>query len=195
MIGAIVLAAGQSRRMGTQKLLLPYAGSAVIEYIVDQVQQSGVDDCIVVTGHEPHRIRDCLVERKPIIAHNDRYLEGMLSSVRAGFEAAPETWIATFIVLGDQPSLRTPILDLLIDAHATHPGAIIVPVFEDKRGHPILIPMTFRQEILHHYDDVGLRGLLHAHGEAVVEIPVDSESVLEDVNYPEDYERALRQLG
>lgn len=195
MIGAIVLAAGQSRRMGTQKLLLPYAGSAVIEYIVEQIQRSAVGGCIVVTGHEPHRICDCLAGRELIIAQNDRYLEGMLSSVRAGFEAAPETWIATLIVLGDQPSLRTPILDLLIHAHATHPNAIIVPVFEDRRGHPILIPMTFRQEILHHYDDVGLRGLLRAHAEAVVEIPVDSESVLEDINYPEDYERALKRLG
>lgn len=194
MIGAIVLAAGESTRMGTQKLLLPYAGSTVIEKIVDQVLLSGVDTCVVVTGHEPERIRECLGARDLLFAQNDRYRDGMLSSVRAGLAASDESWKAAVIVLGDQPSLRAETINVLIESHATRPEDIVVPAFEGRRGHPLLVPSRFREEIMERFGETGLRGLLHLHPESVTELRVDSAAILEDMDYPEDYQRAIETL-
>lgn len=194
MIGAIVLAAGESTRMGTQKLLLPYAGSTVIEEIVDQVLRSGVDACVVVTGHEPERIREGLGARDILFAQNDRYREGMLSSVRAGLAVPDTSWSAAIILLGDQPSVRSATIDVLIESHSTRPEDIVVPSFEGRRGHPLLVPMRFREEILERFDETGLRGLLRAHPESVTEVSVDTKSILEDLDYPEDYQRAIKAL-
>ena len=194
MIGAIVLAAGESTRMGTQKLLLPYDGSTVIETIVDQVLRSRVDACVVVTGHDPERIRDGLGARDVLFAQNDRYRDGMLSSVRAGLAASDESWKAAVILLGDQPSLRTETIDLLIERNRIAPEDIVVPAFEGRRGHPLLVAMRFREEMMTDFDGTGLRGLLHAHPESVVEIAVDSSTILDDMDYPEDYQRAIDAL-
>lgn len=194
MIGAIVLAAGESTRMGTQKLLLPYAGSTVIETIVDQVLRSRVDACVVVTGHEPERIRECLGARDVLFAQNDVYRDGMLSSVRAGLAGLGESWEAAIVALGDQPSLRAETIDLLIERHAAAPEEIVVPAFEGRRGHPLLVPTCFREEIMEDFDATGLRGLLHAHPESVVEIGLDTSAILDDMDYPEDYRRAIDAL-
>jgi len=194
MIGAIVLAAGESKRMGTQKLLLPYAGSTVIETIVDQVLRSRVDACVVVTGHEPDRIRECLGARDVLFAQNDRYQDGMLSSVRAGLARSEASWGAAVVLLGDQPSLRAGTIDLVIERHLAAPEDIVVPAFEGRRGHPLLVPKRFREEIMTDFDATGLRGLLHAHPESVVEIAVDTSTILDDMDYPADYRRAIAAL-
>lgn len=194
MIGAVVLAAGESTRMGTQKLLLPYAGSTVIENIIDQVLESGVDTCVVVTGHEPDRVQDCLRARNVVFAHNANYREGMLTSVRAGFTAAGATWQGAVIVLGDQPSMRAETINRLLEEHANNSDSVLLPTFEGRRGHPILVPRRFHTEIMNRFDDTGLRGLLRAHPEAMIEVTVDTPSILEDMDYPEDYQRALRAL-
>lgn len=194
MIGAVVLAAGESTRMGTQKLLLPYAGCTVIENIIDQVLESGVDTCVVVTGHEADRVQDCLRARNVVFAHNTNYRAGMLTSVRAGLTAAGGSWQGAVIVLGDQPSFRAETIAALLEEQAKHPESVLLPVFEGRRGHPILVPKRFHTEIMNRFDDTGLRGLLRAHPEAMIEVTVDTPSVLEDMDYPEDYQRALRAL-
>ncbi len=194
MIGAIILAAGESTRMGTQKLLLPYAGSTVIETIVDRVLRSRVDACVVVTGHDAERIRDALGARDVLFAQNDRYRDGMLSSVRAGLAASDESWKAALIVLGDQPSLRAETINLLIERNSIAPEDIVVPAFEGRRGHPLLVAMRFREEMMTDFDGIGLRGLLRAHPESVVEIAVGTSTILDDMDYPEDYQRAIDAL-
>ena len=194
MIGAVVLAAGESKRMGTQKLLLPYAGSTIIEHITDQVIESGAGTCVIVTGHEPDRVMHRLRGRTVVFAHNASYREGMLTSVRAGLTAADGSWQAAVIVLGDQPSITAATINRLLEEHAKNPNSVLVPVFEARRGHPILAPVRFHAEIMNRFDDTGLRGLLRAHPEAVTEVSVDTPAILEDMDYPEDYQRALRAL-
>ena len=105
MICAVVLAAGLSRRMGVQKLLLPFAGKTVIAHIVDQILASNIDDIYVVVGHESERVRRELSERNVTIVSNPDYESGMLSSVRCGLAALPEECRAVLVALGDQPSI------------------------------------------------------------------------------------------
>ena len=191
MICAVVLAAGLSRRMGVQKLLLPFSGKTVIAHIVEQLLPSTVEQVYVVVGHQAERISDELSGRPISIVNNPNYTSGMLSSVRCGLQSLPEKCRAVMVVLGDQPSISTELIDQMLQSFATTEKSILVPLYEGKRGHPILFSSLYRDEILTQYDDVGLRGLLRNHSEDIYELTVSNASVLCDMDYPEDYRREL----
>ena len=191
MICAVVLAAGLSSRMGVQKMLLPFGDKTVITHIVDQLLASTVDKVYVVVGHQPERISAELSGRAVSIVKNPNYKSGMLSSVRCGLENLPEKCRAVLVVLGDQPSITTELVDQMLKSFAKTEKTILVPLHKGKRGHPILFSSQYRDEILTHYGDVGLRGLLHSHPDDIYELSISNASVLFDMDYPEDYRREL----
>jgi len=193
-IGAIILAAGESRRMGTQKLLLPYAGRQVIQHIADAALKCRIDQTVVVTGYQPERIHQTLNGFEVTFAQNDNYPEGMLTSIRTGLAALPENLEAFMVVLGDQPSLTPAIIDILIDGFRASEKGIVIPWVNDDSGHPIIIDATYRQEVMTKFDDTGLRGLIYGRPEEVHRLPVTDPGVLRDMDTPEDYERELRAL-
>jgi molybdenum cofactor cytidylyltransferase len=194
MICAIVLAAGLSRRMGVQKLLLPFGGKTVIAHIVDQLLAGTVDKVYVVTGHQADRISGELSGRPVSIVYNRGYESGMLSSVRCGLRALPQRCRAVLVALGDQPSITSALVDLMLQSFETAEKRILVPFYNGRRGHPILFSGVYREEILTQYDDVGLRGLLHAHPDEVFELTVSTACVLSDMDYPEDYQREIASV-
>ena len=194
VIGAIVLAAGESRRMGRHKMLLPYEGVTVVEHVVNRLCESGVEAVLVVAGHRAELVIEALRGTSARTVTNPDFKEGMLSSVRCGLRAAPESWDAVLIALGDQPTIRKETVDSVIAAYSGGSASIVVPTCDGKRGHPLLFSMVHRDEVLEGFDDTGLRGLLQAHGEDVLEVAVDSVTVLEDLDYPEDYRAALDKL-
>jgi len=194
MICAIVLAAGESRRMGSQKLLLPFGATTVIGRVVDQLLQSVIDRIFVVTRHNADKIAEELSARAVTIVDNPDYPSGMLSSVRCGLRALPNDCHAVMVALGDQPAITTNLIDDLVQAFNMNHKGIVVPVFQNRRGHPILLSTRYRDEILSQYDDAGLRGLLHAHRDDVLELAASEPSVLSDMDCPEDYQRELAGL-
>lgn len=198
MIYAIVPAAGESRRMGVQKLLLPFGSANVISHVVGQLLHSGVDKTLVVVGHEADKVVKTLSGQAVTIVENPDYASGMLSSVRCGLralgpqgQAGPD---AVLVALGDQPAITANLVDCLIQAFTGNRKGIVVPVFGGKRGHPLLFSAHYRHEILTHYGEVGLRGLLHAHPDDVFEVLASTPAVLSDMDYPEDYQRELAAL-
>jgi len=191
MICVVVLAAGCSRRMGVQKLLLPFGGKTVIAHIVDQLLASLVDEIHVVVGCQAKRIIRELSGRPICIATNRNYKSGMLSSVRCGLRALPQQCRAVLVALGDQPSITSSLIDRMLQSFAATEKRILVPLYRDKRGHPILFSVVYRDQILTHYDDVGLRGLLHAHPDDIFELTVSTSAVLCDMDCPQDYRREL----
>lgn len=191
MICAVVLAAGLSRRMGVQKLLLPFGGKTIIAHIVDQLLASTVDEVHIVVGHQAENIRAELSGRTVSIVNNTNYKSGMLSSVRCGLQYLPEDCRAIMVVLGDQPSITTGLIDEMLQSFAATEKNILVPLHKGKRGHPILFSSHYRDEILTQYGDVGLRGLLYSHSDNVFELDVPTSSVLCDMDYPEDYRQEI----
>ncbi len=191
MICAIVLAAGRSRRMGVQKLLLPFGGKTVIAHIVDQLLASHVDEVHVVVGCQGKRISQELSGRPVSIVNNSNYKSGMLSSVRCGLSDLPQQCQAVLVALGDQPSITSKLIDQMLQSFATTEERILVPLYQSKRGHPILFCEVYRNEILTQYDNVGLRGLLYAHPKDLFELTVTTSGVLSDMDYPEDYRREV----
>ena len=237
MIHAVILAAGLSRRMGAQKLLLPYAGRTLIGQVAGQVAASGVDRIVAVVrgGDSPagraEEVAEALanlgVGRLEIAVNPDADAD-MLSSVRCGLRALPGDCEGFLVVLGDQPTITAGLIDRMIavfrapavgrdsanrSGESSRAGApstakppataapraaghsIVVPAHKGRRGHPILFAACCRREVLTGLDGVGLRGLLAAHPEDVLELPEAAPAILADLDWPEDYRRALAEAG
>jgi molybdenum cofactor cytidylyltransferase len=193
MIWAVVLAAGESRRMGTQKLLLPFGETTVIEAIVRTALDSEADRTIVVLGADRESIRAVLKSYPLVFAVNKDYALGMLSSIQAGFRALPDDVEAAVIMLGDQPAIPSRVLDALIRAYLESRRGIIVPAQGGRRGHPILVGTRYRDEVLGLDPAIGLRQLLQSHPEEILEVAVSSPAVLKDIDRPEDYRKEVDQ--
>jgi len=189
VIWAVVLAAGESRRMGTQKLLLPFGGATVVESVVRAALDSSLDETLVVLGADAARIRQALKSYPLTFATNKDYRLGMLSSVQAGFRALPAGAEAAVVMLGDQPAIPAAVIDGLVRAFRRKGWGIAVPVHGGRRGHPLLVGTAFRDEVLALDPAVGLRQLVLAHPEAVEEVAVDEAAVLTDMDRAEDYKK------
>ena len=188
---AIVLAAGESRRMGQNKLLLPWRGRTVIESIVTTLHECQLSEVIVVLGHQADRVRVALEDQAVRFALNEKFSDGMLLSVQCGVRAASANTQAFLICLGDQPALSVRLIAPLLQTFAKNKGTIIVPSYRGTRGHPLLVASKYRDEILKLDTSIGLRQLRQRHANEVFVIEIPDDAVLQDLDYPEDYRRAL----
>lgn len=195
MIWAVVLAAGESRRMGTQKLLLPFGRATVVETVVAAAAGSRVDRVLAVLGADADEVRRKIgAGGGPAVSFvlNEGYRSGMLSSVQAGFGALPGDAEAAVVMLGDQPFLRAPVIDVVVEAYRAGGKGIVVPVFRGRRGHPVLVDMKYRDEVRGLDPADGLRQLLGAHPDDVGEVEVDDAAILRDLDTPEDYQEGVK---
>jgi len=188
-VSAILLAAGESRRMGKFKQLLPLSGKSFVKCCVDNLLASKASEVIVVTGHKESAIRDELINRPVKLAHNPEYLKGMAASVKHGFEAVSPHSDAALIALVDQPQIGPDLIDRLIDSYETDRPLITIPTYLNRNGHPIIVDMRLRDEVAAMDIKLGLRQVIHAHSAGVARIAVSSDVVLIDADYPEDYRR------
>jgi len=195
MISAIVLAAGESKRMGQNKLLLPWQGKTILEGVLDALLNSQVEEVILVLGHEAERIREKVPAQKIKIVSNSDYKKGMSTSIRQGLMALDESAKAFIIVLGDQPGISREIFNRLIrEFQQNYPHKnIVVPSYRGTRGHPVLFSTKYMKEALQLQGDVGCRQILADHPEDILTVQVNTEAVLFDIDTPEEYEKYLEQ--
>ena len=193
---AIVVAGGLSTRMGAFKQLLPYGQHTVIEQIVSVLLQCPLDEVVVVTGHEQQAIEAKLAAWSVRPVFNSDYQEGeMLSSIRCGLAALDSECRAAMLVLADQPQLEASVVRQLIKAYQTGSGSLVVPSFQMRRGHPIIIDQTYWPEILALASDKSLRDVITLHADKIDYIVVETDSVLRDIDTPEEYQQELDQLA
>lgn len=195
MIWAIILAAGESKRMGRPKLLLPFGNSTIIETIVSNATESKADEILVILGSGAENIAEKIKGQHAKTSVNPNFRQGMLSSIQWGFEALPEDTRAALIMLGDQPMVSSSIIDKVIDAYEQAEKSIVLPVYNKRRGHPLLIDMKHREEVNRLSPDVGLRALVHNHTEDILEVAVDTPDILNDIDTAEDYNQILHNNG
>jgi len=193
-ICAIILAAGGSVRMGTGKMLLPYRGRTIIEKVIENVLAAGITHAVVVTGSGKDEIIK-VIRRFPVEqCFNDKWKEGMLSSVQCGIRSLPEQCNGAVVFLGDQPMIDASTIEELIYAYNKSEKNIIIPVFLKKRGHPIIIGRKYFNEIAKLKQDEGLRMLAHKFPVDVLEVETGNQSILKDIDTPEDYINELNQI-
>jgi len=186
-IAAIVLAAGKSSRMGgANKLLAEIDGVPMIRRAVDCALASKARHVIVVTGNEQGKVQAALRGCKVTFAHNPSFAEGMSSSLRAGLNATPSDVDGALICLGDMPLVTSAALDRLIGSFNPLEGrAICVPVWNGKRGNPVLWDRRFFAGISELAGDVGAKHLIGEHAELVAEIAMPDDAILTDIDTPE----------
>lgn len=186
-IAAIVLAAGQSRRMGAlNKLLADIDGAPMVRGVVEMVRASKADPVLVVTGHQPDEVRAALDGLDVAFVHNPDFADGLSTSLGRGLGALSETVDGALVCLGDMPRVETALLDRMIAAFDPLEGrAICVPVTEGKRGNPVLWGAQFFDQIGGVSGDVGARHLIGEYAEAVCEIATEDTAVLTDIDTPE----------
>lgn len=186
-IGALVLAAGQSRRMGgPNKLLQPIGGKPMVRHVVEAALGSRASPVVVVLGHQQHEVRQALRGLKVHMVHNPDFAEGLSTSLKAGLAALPETVDGAVVCLGDMPRVSATLIDRLIAAYSPIEGrGIVVPIWHGKRGNPVLWGRSFFHEMHEVAGDVGARHLIGRHADAVAEVDAGDDAALIDIDTPE----------
>lgn len=191
-IAALVLAAGRSTRMGSNKLLADIGGTPMVARVVDNALASHAARVTVVTGHQHEEVIAALAGRPVEFVHNPRYAEGLGTSLAAGIAALPDGTDGVLVCLGDMPGVSADAMNRLIAAHAPAEGRLIcVPMAGGRRGNPVLWDRRFFPEMRAAAGDVGARTLFDRHAEHVCEVQFGDDGVLTDIDTP-DMLAALR---
>lgn len=192
MISGILLAAGESRRMGSPKALLRYQGRTFIERSCDALLTAGVDEVIVVLGARAEELRRALPTHPALRAVvNPRYFQGQLSSLTVGIGALSPQSEAAVVNLVDHPLVTAGTIRALIEAFRAAPMPILIASYRGRRGHPVLFASRVYGELLAAPLDQGAKAVVRKAPHRVREVPLDDPGILADIDTPEDYERYI----
>ncbi|WP_380878314.1 hypothetical protein ACFB49_16490 [Sphingomonas sp. DBB INV C78] len=182
IIGAIVLAAGRSTRMGSNKLTADLGGKPVVAHVVDAIAAAGLPVPIVVTGYDAPAVEAVLADREARFVHATDHASGLSRSLAAGVLATPAEWDGVIICLGDMPMIRAALLRKLADRAVS--GAIVVPCRNGRRGNPVLWTRPYFEQLLILQGDVGGKALIEAAAASVIQVECEDEGALIDADTP-----------
>jgi len=191
-VAAILLAGGESSRMGAAKPLLEWGGNTLIEYQLAQLKEPPVDRLVVVLGHRADEVLPYVRNAGPDVVEvvNELYAEGRASSLRLGAAALPDDTTAVLVLSVDQPRPHD-VIARLVDAHRHSGSLITVPTYDEKRGHPPLLDGSLLPELREVNEATeGLRAVIERHAADVSELPFETSVVLLDLNRPQEYQKA-----
>lgn len=194
-IAAILLGAGRSRRMGRDKLALPWGAKTVLDRCLDTLLQSELAEVHVVISGKSRALRDRLAHHPAFLAGRMKYVQnphpqrGISFSIRKGLRnLAPETQ-GVLIALGDQPLLKERTINVLIRAFTPGEGKIIVPFYEGRRGNPVLFDRCYIGALSKLKGDVGGRPVVDNHADRVIRVRTKSEAVVRDMDTWGEYRK------
>jgi len=191
-ISAILLGAGESKRMGREKLSLLWGKRTILEHCLQTLLRSSVKEVILVVNDRNEMIVRQWSKNRVKVVVNPDYRKGMSSSIRCGLKVLDPKSDGILISLGDQPFIKTRTINALIGAFRKAEEKIIVPSFRGRRGHPVIFHRKCEEELLRLRGDEGGKTIIMKHPEDVRMIPVKSEGVLRDIDTWRDYKKELR---
>ena len=193
-IWAIVLAAGESKRMGFPKMLLPFNGSTMIESVIANITRSGIENIIIVLGAEHESVAERIKKLPVMYCYNERYRDGMLSSVICGFRNVPSDCKAALVFQGDQPLITDRAINAVLAAYIRSGKGIVIPMYyRTRRGHPLLVDCKYREEIEHLDASIGLRALPEKFSGDVLEADTNDAGILRDFDTYDEYLKGINQ--
>jgi molybdenum cofactor cytidylyltransferase len=176
--------------MGRPKMPLPWGDTTVIGQVVKVLLAAGVDEVVVVVGGAQEMVRIALREFPARIVFNPDYANGeMVASLQVGLRALPKDVEAALVVLGDQPQIKEAIVQDLIACYQQNEPDVLIPSYQMRRGHPWLIKRRLWQGVLNLSSPQTLRDFLRAQADQVQYLVVDSPTILQDLDSPNDYQR------
>jgi len=189
-IGAVVLAAGQSRRMGQPKMVLPWGQTTVIARVAEVLLEAGLAEVIVVTGGSYTDVETALQHLPVQTIFNPQYTgNDMLRSLQVGLGKHHENIQATLVALGDQPQIEVDTVRALAEAYQETGSPLIIPSFNNRRGHPWLVSRTIWPNVFALDAPATLRDFLNQHRDQIHYLTVTTPSILKDLDTPADYDR------
>ncbi len=196
-MAGIVLAAGESRRMGGGKQLLPVEGGTLLGRVLEACLTSGLDEVVLVLGHRADRVRaslgDLLTHPKLRIVVNPGYRDGMSTSLATGLRAVEERFDRIMVILGDMPHVSTETVDRLRRAVSASGRPLGAVTFHGRRSHPVVIGREHYGAIRNQEGDRGARDLFRDHPEAVCLVEAEAAYEPSDIDTRADYERFLSE--
>jgi molybdenum cofactor cytidylyltransferase len=191
---AIILAAGESTRMGFPKMLLTFNETTMIEKVIANVTESKVDNIIVVLGAYCDELIKLIGKLDVKWCYNENFKKGMLSSVQCGFRNLPSDYRSVLVFQGDQPLISSGSINTVIEAYISSGKGIIIPVYIGKRGHPILIGSKYGNEIEKLSPERGLRSLAEKFSYDVLEVDTNEAGILTDFDTYDEYKNGINQI-
>ena len=188
-IAGVLLAAGESKRLGQPKQLLRWHGRALIEHAAQAALDAGLDPVVVVIGSRADEMRAALRSTAVTLVENPRWLEGMSTSLHAGLSALPAGAVAAILLLVDQPRVSANHLRALIAAYHTSGKPIIVSAFKGRRASPTLFDRSLFDQLMQIRGDAGGRSVIQANLDLVEMIEVENELAIIDIDTLEDWQR------
>jgi len=192
LIGAIILAAGEGKRMKRIKPLVKIDGKTMLEMVIDKVKASKIDERILVLGYMADTILSLLNFEGLKVVINRDFSEGMASSLALGIKALDKRCKACLIFLGDKPFFSVNTVNQLIDIYNEGKGEIILPKYKGERGHPVLFDKSYFKDLVKLKGDMGAKALIEKYKEKVFEVDVEDEGILIDIDTEEDLKKVLR---
>lgn len=190
MVAAILLAGGESRRMGKPKPLLEWGGTTLIEYQLAELEACPIDETIVVLGHRAEEVLAHVQGAGRRVIVNEQYRRGRASSLRLAAATLPDDTEAVVILSVDQPRPRA-MIAALVEAHLAQGNLITAPTYRGRRGHPPVLSGRLLPELREVDEETqGLREVMRRHAAEVAEVSFDNPAVLVDINEPGEYNKA-----
>lgn len=186
-LAVLIIAAGYSSRMNDFKPLLPFGETTALERLIQTYEAHGIEHIYVVVGHRQDDIRDVLRAYKVQIVFNEAYDQGMFSSIQKGLGAMDETLSAFYMQPVDIPLIKVQSLERLYEAYVREGKGVIYPTFLGHKGHPPLIDMKYKEQILASNGEGGLKKVLETFASDALHVNVCDQSVLMDMDTQEDY--------
>lgn len=195
VISAIILAAGESKRMGQPKMLLKWGQTTVLGHVISTFQRGGVEDVLVVTGGAREQVEEILRPFGARTSFNSGYAGGeMLISIQRGLAAQLPQTQAALIALGDQPQIQEGTVRLICETFQKTGSKLVVPSFQMRRGHPWLLERSLWKHLLELGPQHSPRDFLSEHAHEIEYVPVETPSILADIDTMEDYQRSRPQI-
>ncbi len=195
MITGIILAAGESKRMGRPKALLRIGKQTFIRRIIAALNHPAITRIVVVLGAHADDVREEIKDLNVTVVVNHDYLRGQLSSLIVGIAEAERGESSAVIVHPvDHPLVTAGTVHALVESFLVHQPALVLPTFEGKRGHPVIFPSTLFQELKQAPLSIGARAVVRQHRDSVVEVPCPDSGVIRNIDTVADYENLQRAL-
>jgi molybdenum cofactor cytidylyltransferase len=194
-VAGIILAAGEGSRMGRTKQLLPFRGKSILECVIDSALASALHRVVVVLGHRADLLIPLLEGKGVEVVVNPDYRQGQSSSLKSGLHALTEETEAALFLLGDQPLITPTLIDSILVAYQASGNPIVMPVFQGRRGNPVLFSRETFSRIEALGADCGARPLFQEYAARLLTVPVDDPAIHFDIDTEEDYQRLLQLEG
>jgi len=194
MISAILLGAGKSKRMGVDKLSLPWGRETILEHCFETLLRSKVQEVAVVLSLRKKGIKHLFLRPRVKIVMNPHSEKGMSTSIRRGLQVIHSRCDGILIALGDQPYLKTRTINALIHAFDQGREGIIIPSFQGRMGNPVIFHQKYKKELMSLKGDVGGRSIIERHLEDVRRVSVKSGGVVKDIDTWQDYTTSTLSL-